>query len=177
MTYDPNKWCIATWKLLGLASDLRTFSQNEIDKGRLQQEQKRLDGKLAVLDWGKPLPQLPVMEWDEFLEASRTRALIAVAGLAHDMTDFINEHPGGKSLITSAIGQDATAMFNGGVYDHSNAARNLLAKYRVGIIRGGGEVEIWRLRSEKRLDKIRDYDYSIVGDELRERKGVQIKSE
>jgi stearoyl-CoA desaturase (delta-9 desaturase) len=177
LTYDPNKWCIATWKLLGLASDLRTFSQNEIDKGRLQQEQKRLDGKLSTLDWGKPLHGLPVMEWDEFLEGSRSRALIAVAGLAHDLTDFIDEHPGGKNLISSAIGQDATAMFNGGVYDHSNAARNLLAKYRVGIIRGGGEVEIWRLRSEKRLDKIRDYDYSIVGEEKRARSNGHTKSE
>lgn len=151
---------------MGLASDLRTFSQNEINKGRLQQEQKRLDRKLAVLDWGRPLQELPVMEWDEFLEASQSRALIAVAGLAHDMTDFIDEHPGGKTFIASAIGQDATAIFNGGVYDHSNAARNLLAKYRVGIIRGGGEVEIWRQRSEKRLEKLRDYDYSIVGEKL-----------
>lgn len=103
------------------------------------------------------------MEWDEFLEASQRRALIAVAGLVHDLTDFVHEHPGGRGLITSAVGTDATAVFNGGVYDHSNAARNLLAKYRVGIIRGGGEVEIWRLRSEKRLEKLRDYDYSITG--------------
>lgn len=151
---------------MGLASDLRTFSQNEIDKGRLQQEQKRLDRKLGVLDWGKPLHGLPVLEWDEFLQASQDRALIVVAGLVHDMTDFIHEHPGGKTLMTSAIGQDATAMFNGGVYDHSNAARNLLAKYRVGIIRGGGEVEIWRQRSEKRLEKLRDYDYSIMAKKL-----------
>ncbi|KAK9418032.1 hypothetical protein SUNI508_08461 [Seiridium unicorne] len=166
LTYDPNKWCIFMWKQMGLASDLRTFSQNEVDKGKLQQEQKKLDRKLAGLDWGKPLYQLPIMEWDEFLEASKTRALVAVAGIAHDVTEFIDEHPGGRTLIASAIGQDATAVFNGGVYDHSNAARNLLAKYRVGIIRGGGEVEIWRLRSEKRLEKIRDYDYSIVGKRL-----------
>ncbi|KAI1851022.1 hypothetical protein JX265_004554 [Neoarthrinium moseri] len=166
LTYDPNKWCINTWKWLGLASDLRTFSQNEIDKGRLQQEQKKLDRKLGRLDWGRPVHGLPVMEWDEFLEASQSRALIAVAGLAHDVTDFIDEHPGGKALIASAIGRDATALFNGGVYDHSNAARNLLAKYRVGIIRGGGEVEIWKQRAVQRLDKIRDYDYSIVGKAL-----------
>lgn len=165
LTYDPNKWCIATWKFLGLASDLKTFSQNEIDKGMLQQQQKKLDRKLAVLDWGKPLTMLPLMEWDDFVEQSATRALIAVAGLVHDVTDFIDEHPGGRTLISSGIGKDATAMFNGGVYNHSNAARNLLAKYRVGIIRGGGEVEIWKMRSAKRAEMIRDYDYSIVVDQ------------
>lgn len=151
---------------MGLASDLRTFSQNEIEKGKLQQEQKKLDQKLGVLDWGKPLNDLPVMEWDDFLEASTTRALIAVAGLVHDVTDFVAEHPGGHALISSGIGKDATAMFNGGVYNHSNAARNLLAKYRVGIIRGGGEVEIWKMRSAKRAEMIRDYDYSIVGQKV-----------
>lgn len=54
------------------------------------------------------------------------------------------EHPGGKSLIKSAIGKDATALFNGGVYEHSNAAHNLLSTMRVGILRGGQEVEIWK---------------------------------
>lgn len=162
MTYDPNKWCIATWKFLGLASDLKTFSQNEIDKGKLQQEQKKLDRRYNVLDWGKPLTVLPLMEWDDFIDESKTRALVAVAGLVHDVTDFVDEHPGGKALISTAIGKDATAMFNGGVYYHSNAARNLLAKYRVGIIRGGGEVEIWKARAAKRAEMIRDYDYSVV---------------
>lgn len=128
----------------------------------LQQQQKKLDRKLGVLDWGKPLTVLPLMEWDDFVEQSSTRALIAVAGLVHDVTDFIDEHPGGRTLISSGIGKDATAIFNGGVYNHSNAARNLLAKYRVGIIRGGGEVEIWKTRLAKRAEMIRDYDYSIV---------------
>lgn len=161
--YDPNKWCINTWKFLGLASDLRTFSQNEIQKGVLQQQQKKLDREMGVLDWGKPLTMLPVMEWEDFVDQSKTRALVAVAGLVHDVTDFADEHPGGKALLSTGVGKDATAMFNGGVYNHSNAARNLLAKYRVGIIRGGGEVEVWKVRAQKRAEMIRDYDYSIVG--------------
>jgi len=35
-------------------------------------------------------------------------------------------------------------MFNGGVYYHSNAAHNLLSTMRVGVVRGGMEVEIWK---------------------------------
>lgn len=104
-----------------------------------------MDQKRAKLDWGVPLSQLPVVDWDDFIaEAQNGKALVAVAGVVHDVTAFINEHPGGKTLISSAIGKDATAMFNGGVYMHSNAAHNLLSSMRVGVIRGGGEVEIWR---------------------------------
>lgn len=33
-------------------------------------------------------------------------------------------------------------MFNRGVYTHSNAVHNLLSTMRVGVIRGGCEVEI-----------------------------------
>lgn len=143
--YDPTKWCIWTWKQLGLASDLKTFRQNEIDKGRLQQQQKKIDQQRTKLDWGVPLEQLPVIDWDDFVEQSKNgKALTSIAGVIHDVSDFIKDHPGGKALISSAIGKDATAVFNGGVYLHSNAAHNLLSTMRVGVLRGGCEVEIWK---------------------------------
>jgi len=130
---------------MGLAYDLKQFRSNEIEKGRLQQQQKKLDQKRSKLDWGVPLEQLPVMEWDDYVDQAKNgRGLIAVAGVVHDVTDFINDHPGGKAMIKSGLGKDATAMFNGGVYYHSNAAHNLLSTMRVGVIRGGMEVEIWK---------------------------------
>jgi stearoyl-CoA desaturase (Delta-9 desaturase) len=143
--YDPTKWSIWVWKQLGLAYDLKQFRQNEIDKGRVQQMQKKLDRKRATLDWGTPLDQLPVVGWDDFItEAKSGKALVAIAGVIHDVTDFIKDHPGGKALISSAVGKDATAIFNGGVYDHTNAAHNLLSTMRVGVLRGGCEVEVWK---------------------------------
>ena len=47
-------------------------------------------------------------------------------------------------MIGSAIGKDTTALFNGCVYEHSNAAHNLLSTMRVGVLRGGQEVEVWK---------------------------------
>lgn len=96
------------------------------------------------------------MEWDDFVSQSQLqeRPWIVIAGVVHDLTEFIHDHPGGKRLITSAIGKDATSMFNGGVYDHSNAAHNILSTYRIGIIRGGGEVEIWRRKLEEKSPKL-----------------------
>ncbi|KAI5801622.1 putative stearic acid desaturase [Peziza echinospora] len=157
--YDPTKWFIWTMKQVGLAYDLKEFRHNEIEKGRLQQQQKKLDRVRATLDWGIPLEKLPVMEWEDFQEQARNgRALIAVAGVVHDCTEFVKEHPGGKAMINSGIGKDATAMFNGGVYNHSNAAHNLLSNFRVGVIRGGCEVEIWKQaqRENKDVETVRD---------------------
>jgi stearoyl-CoA desaturase (delta-9 desaturase) len=116
--YDPTKWAIAFWKMIGLAYDLNTFKSNEIEKGRIQQLQKKLDQKRATLNWGIPLEQLPIVSWDDFVEQSKNgRGLVAVAGVIHDVSDFIQDHPGGRALINSAIGKDATSMFNGGVYE------------------------------------------------------------
>jgi stearoyl-CoA desaturase (delta-9 desaturase) len=150
--YDPTKWMIYAWKRLGLAYDLKQFKQNEIEKGRLQQLQKKVDQKRAKLDWGIPISQLPVFSWEEFVAQTRNngQALVAIGGVIHDIAPFIREHPGGKALILSAVGKDATAIFNGGVYQHSNAAHNLLSTMRVGVVHGGGEVEIWKkTRAEK----------------------------
>ncbi|KAI9882122.1 MAG: stearoyl-CoA 9-desaturase [Watsoniomyces obsoletus] len=162
--YDPTKWSIWLWKQCGLAHHLKEFKNNEIEKGRLQQQQKKLDQKRSQLDWGAPLDQLPVMEWDDYQEQARNgKALIAVAGVVHDVSSFVKDHPGGKAMINSGVGKDATAMFNGGIYNHSNAAHNLLSTMRVGVIRGGCEVEIWkRTQMEKK-------DVQVVKDSSGER--------
>ncbi|KAJ9319535.1 hypothetical protein DTO271D3_304 [Paecilomyces variotii] len=157
--YDPTKWAIWTWKQLDLAYDLKQFKQNEIEKGRLQQEQKKLDARRSKLDWGTPISQLPIITWDDFQTESAKadgRALVVIAGVVHDVADFIEEHPGGKAFISSAIGKDATATFNGGVYQHSNAAHNLLSTMRVGVIYGGGEVEIWKRAYSEKPNEIKN---------------------
>ncbi|PGH16699.1 hypothetical protein AJ79_01572 [Helicocarpus griseus UAMH5409] len=143
---DITKWMIKLWKVVGLASDLKTFRKNEIEKGKIQQARKKLDQKGKELDWGTAIDQLPVMEWNEFQRKvdEEGEVWIVIEGVVHDLAGFVKEHPGGRSLIQSTAGKDATAAFNGGIYDHSNAARNLLATMRVAILRGGGEVEIWK---------------------------------
>ena len=48
-----------------------------------------------------------------------------MAGYIHDVSTFIDEHPGGRHLLVKHIGKDASTAFFGGVYDHSNAAHNV----------------------------------------------------
>ncbi|KAG4300639.1 hypothetical protein PCK1_003068 [Pneumocystis canis] len=142
--YDPTKWLIVLFKMLGMAHHLKKFPSNEIQKGVLQQKQKKLDQLKNQLNWGTPLDQLPVIEFEEFQERATTESLILIAGIVYNVHHFMDSHPGGRALLSSAIGKDATASFNGGVYDHSNAAHNLLSSMRVAIVRGGMEVEMWK---------------------------------
>jgi stearoyl-CoA desaturase (delta-9 desaturase) len=115
--YDPTKWAIWLWKQVGLADNLKEFRRNEIEKGRLQQQQKKLDLALAGL-LSTELQQLPVMEWNDYQnEVLKGRSWLTIAGVVHDVGKFVEQHPGGKAMISSGIGKDATAMFNGGVYN------------------------------------------------------------
>jgi stearoyl-CoA desaturase (Delta-9 desaturase) len=114
--FDPTKWAIWLWKQFGLAYNLKRFRQNEIEKGRLQQEQRKLDQKSAQFHW--TLEQLPLMEWEDYLETvAQGHSLIVIAGVVHDVGNFVSEHPGGQMFIESGIGKDATATFNGGIHN------------------------------------------------------------
>ncbi|CAN9190624.1 unnamed protein product [Alternaria alternata] len=169
--YDPTKWLIwimSIIPLFPLTYDLKTFRSNEIEKGRLQQQQKALDQKRSKLDWGLPLAQLPVVSWDDFQAQASANgaALVAIAGVIHDVSPFIADHPGGKTLIKSVIGKDGTAVFNGGVYEHSNAAHNLLSTMRVGILRGGQEVEVWKTGAERAIKDTKGNGIARAGDQI-----------
>jgi len=58
-------------------------------------------------------------------EESKSRTVILISGFIHDVSSFIDQHPGGSLLLSKNSGQDMTAAFFGGVYDHSNAAHNV----------------------------------------------------
>jgi stearoyl-CoA desaturase (delta-9 desaturase) len=134
--YDPTKVLIYLCSQVGLASNLKTFSQNAIEQGLVQQEQKKLDRLRSKLNWGTPLSSLPVWDKSEIVEKCKTEdGLVIINGIVHDVSGYISEHPGGEPLLRASLGKDATKAFNGGVYLHSNAAHNLLATMRVAVIR------------------------------------------
>lgn len=62
---------------------------------------------------------------------------LAIEGGVYDVSDFVASHPGGRSL-TDHCGTDATEVFRlrpGGT-EHSLAARQMLANYRIGRFEG-----------------------------------------
>ncbi|KAF9522719.1 delta 9-fatty acid desaturase protein [Crepidotus variabilis] len=135
--YDPTKWFIKAMQTIGLASHLKVFPENEVRKGQLTMELKKLKETQEKLAWPSNSDDLPVISWESFQEQALKRPLILISGFIHDVGSFIDEHPGGPHLLIKFIGKDATTAFFGGVYDHSNAAHNLLAMKRVGVLHGG----------------------------------------
>ncbi|KAL7420009.1 stearoyl-CoA 9-desaturase [Cryptotrichosporon argae] len=154
--YDPTKWFIWTMSQLGLASHLKMFPDNEIKKGQYTMKLQRLADESAHLKWPKSSNDLPVISWEDFQAEAKERSLIAIHGFIHDCSSFVDDHPGGAHLIKRAIGTDATTAFFGGVYDHSNAAHNLLAMMRVGVLDGGMEVE--HLKTRLRASSVSSVD-------------------
>ncbi|KAJ8496435.1 hypothetical protein ONZ45_g12446 [Pleurotus djamor] len=135
--YDPTKWFIWSMQQLGFASHLKKFPDNEVTKGVLTMQLKKLRELQEKLDWPSESCNLPVVSWESYQEEAQKRPLILISGFIHDVSDFMEEHPGGRHLLVKMIGKDATTAFFGGVYDHSNAAHNLLSMKRVGVLHGG----------------------------------------
>lgn len=161
--WDPTKWTISLWKKLGLAYDLHATGDNEIDMGRFQQKERYIDLDSEDIDWGVPMDTLPVWEWDEYDQRCREGNMyICIAGVVHDVTDFIDKHPGGRAMLCSQIGKDATAAFNGGIYDHTNSAHNHVASMRIAKIRGGCEVEAWKKAQKDGFQLVPDGDRTRV---------------
>lgn len=61
----------------------------------------------------------------------KTDAWIVINGIVADITNWIPKHPGGD-IIMKGIGKDATHLFNS--IGHSSNAKQLLKKYKIGII-------------------------------------------
>ncbi|KAF7371110.1 Acyl-CoA desaturase [Mycena sanguinolenta] len=135
--WDPTKWFIALCKFLRLANNLRVFPSNEIAKGALTMRLKSLKELQDSLAWPPSVEDLPVITAEDFQEESKKRHLILISGFVHDVSDFLDNHPGGVKYLTTSQGMDQTAAFFGGVYRHSNAAHNLLSMMRVGVLAGG----------------------------------------
>ncbi|KAF7760517.1 hypothetical protein Agabi119p4_11193 [Agaricus bisporus var. burnettii] len=138
--WDPTKWFIALCSILGFARDLKMFSENEIGKGIFTMELKRLKKVQDGLVWPRKTEDLAVWTFERLKQESGERTLVIVSGFIHDVTSFVPNHPGGKHLLELYAGKDATEAFSGGVYSHSNAAQNLLAMMRVGVIEESKEV-------------------------------------
>ncbi|THV00429.1 delta 9-fatty acid desaturase protein [Dendrothele bispora CBS 962.96] len=137
--WDPTKWFIAFCERIGLACQLRVFPSNEIVKGALTMKLKKLKHLQDSVEWPTPVDELPIVTFDTFQEESKSRVLILISGFIHDVSSFVDRHPGGVTVLAQNSGKDMTAAFFGGVYRHSNAAHNLLSMMRVGILAGGVE--------------------------------------
>lgn len=57
---------------------------------------------------------------------------IVIYDKVYDVTEFLNEHPGGEYIILEFAGRDATIAFRGS--RHGKDSYEMLAKYCVGVL-------------------------------------------
>lgn len=55
-------------------------------------------------------------------------------GKVYDLTQFKDDHPGGKKKIMLVAGKDGTALFN--QYGHTEDAKTIRQKYYIGELEG-----------------------------------------
>ncbi|KAG2732383.1 hypothetical protein G9P44_004800 [Scheffersomyces stipitis] len=158
--YDPTKWFIWTIDKLGLVEELCRTPENLIIQLRIQQQQQVINRMKSQLNWGTPISKLPLITPNDFKRiiassSNKDRIYIVIQNIIHDITPFMDQHPGGVPLLKASHGKDATKAFYGGVYGHSTAAVNLLATMRIGMLDVGNNEEVWRrvAREEGEVEK------------------------
>ncbi|EME31009.1 Cytochrome b5 [Galdieria sulphuraria] len=73
-------------------------------------------------------------------------AWIVIDGKIYDVTQFLDEHPGGEEVLLEVAGRDATREFED--VGHSDEARELREKYLVGVVRKETKEELAQAERE-----------------------------
>jgi len=137
--YDPAKWLCYILEKLNIVWDVKRMDPVIIQKGRLQMMQKKisqaqlqLNKKIEeVSDWPADDFDLPEVTVEELEKKRGDEAdFVIVNGYVHDVHNFLDLHPGGRAFLQPYLGKDATRAFDGSVYRHSHAARNILGTLR-----------------------------------------------
>lgn len=147
--FDPTKWFISVLSFMGLVDDVCVTPTNLVMQLQIQQQQQVLNKMRSLLNWGTPISKLPIISTKDFRRTcesadNKHRIYIVIQNIIHDITPFMDQHPGGVALLKASHGKDATKAFFGGVYGHLTAASNLLATMRVGVLDLGNDEDVWR---------------------------------
>lgn len=149
IAYDPTKWFIKCLEKLGLVYELCKTPDNLIIQLKIQQQQHVLNRMRSQLNWGTPISKLPLITPKDFKRiiassSNKDRIYIIISDIIHDITPFMDQHPGGVALLKASHGKDASKAFYGGVYGHLTAAINLLATMRIGVLDTGNTEDVWQ---------------------------------
>ncbi|KAI8813379.1 hypothetical protein BJ742DRAFT_790218 [Cladochytrium replicatum] len=145
LDWDPTKWLIWISSKLGLAWNLFTVDQAEIEKAKVQVMEQKAAALRKELPWGPDPESLPKLSVAEFrkraADAGGNGCLIVLDGYILDISKFRDEHPGGIKILDAYHGKDATKAFYGILNNHSQSARTQTRMLRVGRLEGSLSAE------------------------------------
>jgi len=75
-----------------------------------------------------------VISWEEVEEHHGDAETVwtVIHGKVYDITKFLDEHPGGRSILVENAGLDSSEGFDD--TGHSNDAKEMLKQYEIGIV-------------------------------------------
>lgn len=88
------------------------------------------------------MSNLPTYTAEEVAERNSKRGndcWLIYKGAVYNVTDYLEEHPGGADLVTDWAGKDCTKAFNDA--GHSAEAMRDLKKYKIGTLAVAGQAE------------------------------------
>ncbi|XP_058464109.1 cytochrome b5 [Malaya genurostris] len=88
---------------------------------------------------------------------------IIIRDSVYDVTDYLNEHPGGGELISDFAGRNGTKDFDD--FGHSSTAMDLLKKFKIGELNESDRAKAKKKGTERVPD-----DESILPDKQRSKR-------
>eukprot|EP00759_Apiculatamorpha_spiralis_P058931 PhF_6_TR9495/c0_g1_i1/m.14808 len=82
-----------------------------------------------------PKPSKVISRADVKALSNEKKCLVVIQNKVYDVTDFLDEHPGGRETIMDVNGMDGTSEFD--AVGHSKSAVEQMAKYLVGEVPEG----------------------------------------
>lgn len=80
----------------------------------------------------KPDPTTPYTTAEIATHASLNDLWVIIDDKVYDLTDYVDEHPGGTDAIAKNAGKDATVGFKGP--QHPSRVFDIVEEYRVGVV-------------------------------------------
>lgn len=112
-------------------------AESNIQNQPAQQSQSQNNTQSGGQNSGSPNTQPSLTAAEVAKHNSPKDCYLIIHNSVYNVTNFLDQHPGGTDVILPFCGKDATQAFEtqgGRRSTHSQTARNLLAQYQVGTL-------------------------------------------
>lgn len=132
--YDPTKWMIKLAYFMNMVNWLNITPINDIEMTRIATTEDKLEVEKKRYFWGiddDKLPELTESDVKSLIE-HEGKKLIVINGYIIDISNYMEQHPGGAKVLTNFLGKDATSIFSKGMNIHSRVAKIKLNFLKIG---------------------------------------------
>lgn len=132
--YDPTKWMILLAYFMNAVHWLNITPIKEIEMARIATTEDKLLIEKRKHFWGIDDDRLPLLTEEDVtrLIEHEGKKLILIDGYIIDISNYMEQHPGGSKVLANFLGKDATLIFYKGINIHSRTAKIKLNLLKIG---------------------------------------------